>query len=76
MQLPGNGVDSLAFSPNGELSWPRRWETAIPVREVITSVRLLDARDGETLRTLTGHTDGVLAVRFAPDGRRLVSGGL
>ena len=36
---------------------------------------LLDARHGETLGTLTGHTDGVLAVRFAPDGRRLVSAG-
>ena len=38
-------------------------------------MRLLDAQRGDTLRTLAGHSDGVLAVRFAPDGGRLVSAG-
>jgi WD40 repeat protein len=72
VSLPGRGVNSLAFSPDG-----RRVAAALGniVRGLKSdcSVRLLDARSGETLRTLAGHTDGVLAVRFAPDGRRLVS---
>jgi WD40 repeat protein len=74
VQLPGQGVDSLAFSPNGERVAAALGNVFGGMKPV-SSVRLLDARSGETLRTLDGHTDGVLAVRFAPDGRRLVSAG-
>jgi WD40 repeat protein len=74
VQLRGNGVDSLAFNPDG-----RRVAAALGNTERGLkgehNVILLDARRGETLRTLTGHTGGVLAVRFAPDGRRLASAG-
>ena len=59
------GVQSQTAS-----AWPRRSEISIQGLNGDCRVHLLDARRGETLRTLTGHTDGVLAVRFAPDGRR------
>jgi WD40 repeat protein len=35
------------------------------------TVALFDARTGELVRTLTGHTDRVHAVAFSPDGRSL-----
>nr|WP_123969963.1 WD40 repeat domain-containing protein [Streptomyces sp. TLI_185] len=37
------------------------------------SVRIWRTDDGEKVRTLTGHTAGMRAVRWAPDGRRLAS---
>ena len=74
VQLPGNGVDSLAFSPDGAVV-AAALGNGNPGSPGDYRVYLLDARDGETLRTLAGHTDGVLAVRFAPDGRRLASAG-
>jgi WD40 repeat protein len=74
VQLPGRGVDSLAFSPHGEFV-AAAIGNIVPGLQADGNVRLLDAQSGETLRTLSGHTDGVLAVRFAPDGQRLVSAG-
>jgi eukaryotic-like serine/threonine-protein kinase len=74
LQLPGSGVDSLAFSPNGKLV-AAALGNVVPGLNRDGSVHLLDTLSCKTLRTLTGHSDGVLAVRFAPDGRRLVSAG-
>ena len=37
-------------------------------------VRLWDTQTYKELRQLTGHKDPVLALRFSPDGKRLVSG--
>ena len=37
------------------------------------TVRLWRVADGTLLRTLTGHTDGVRSVAFAPDGALLAS---
>jgi WD40 repeat protein len=38
------------------------------------SVRVWDAKTGEQLRELQGHTDNVTSVAFSPDGNRIVSG--
>jgi WD40 repeat protein len=37
-------------------------------------VRVWDAKTGEQLRELQGHTDYVTSVSFSPDGERIVSG--
>ena len=38
------------------------------------TVRVWDARSGDHVRTLTGHTSGVLAVAYAPDSATLATG--
>lgn len=38
-------------------------------------VRLWRTSDGALLRDLTEHTNGLEAVLFTPDGRRLISAG-
>ncbi|MGO4749699.1 WD40 repeat domain-containing protein, partial [Streptomyces sp. 2MCAF27] len=39
------------------------------------TVRLWDAASGQPRGSLRGHTDGVWAVAFSPDGRTLATGG-
>ncbi len=74
VQLTGKGVDALAFRPDGAVV-AAALGNGNPGAQGDYPVYLLDSRNGAMLRTLTGHTEGVLAVRFAPDGRRLVSAG-
>ena len=38
------------------------------------SVRVWDAKTGEQVKDLHGHTQEVLSVGFSPDGNRIVSG--
>lgn len=56
----------MAFSPDGRLlaSAGGRDKT----------VRLWDVATGQSVRTLTGHTEMVRAVAFSPDGRLVASG--
>ena len=35
---------------------------------------LWNVTNGESTRTLIGHTDGVFSVKFRPDGKTLASG--
>src|SRR5262249_25642569 len=57
-------VTGVAFSPDGlRLATASRDETA----------RLWDARTGQELLTLKGHTAQVRSVSFSPDGTRLAT---
>jgi WD40 repeat protein/serine/threonine protein kinase len=74
MELPGEGVDALAFSPDGAQVAAGIGNMDKDLKKD-SSVYLLDAGTGTIRHRLTDHTDGVLAVCFAPDGRQLVSAG-
>jgi WD40 repeat protein len=62
-----SGIESVAFSPDGQLlasgeSYGANW------------VRLWAVDSGELLRTLEGHESGVIDLHFSPDGVILASG--
>jgi hypothetical protein len=54
----------VAFSPDGARLATASWDK---------TARLWDARTGEELLVLKGHTDEVHAVCFSPDGTRLAT---
>ena len=58
-------VNSISFSPHGN---------RIVSGSDDKSVRVWDAKTGEQLRELQGHTGNVSSVRFSPDGNQIVSG--
>jgi WD40 repeat protein len=58
-------VDSVAWSPDGT-------RLASAGRDM--SVRVWDARTGQSLLTSTGHSSAVWAVTWSPDGTRIASG--
>jgi WD40 repeat protein len=58
-------VNSLAFSPNGELLISGSGDQKVHIWRV---------EDGALLYTLEGHTDDVNSVIFSPDGRTIASG--
>ena len=58
-------IDSLAFSPDGELLVAGTHAGAIQVRRVW---------DGVLQDVLEGHTDWVTGLAFSGDGRQLASG--
>jgi WD40 repeat protein len=59
-------VQTVAFSPDGQLLAAGGWEAAVPVWSVA---------GGAPLVTLRGHVEGVHDLVFAPDGRLLVTVG-
>ncbi|KAJ5611660.1 hypothetical protein N7528_008765 [Penicillium herquei] len=59
------GVNSVAFSPNGQI---------IASCSSDMTVRLWDAKTGQELQTLQGHSYWVQSVAFSPDGQRVASG--
>ncbi len=61
---PVKYINAVAFSPNGErvLVCGERW------------IHVVDAKTGELLRTLTGHTNSVVCAVFSSDGKRILSG--
>ncbi|KIK36843.1 hypothetical protein CY34DRAFT_810907, partial [Suillus luteus UH-Slu-Lm8-n1] len=61
-----NGVNSVAFSPDG---------TRIATGSADCTVRLWDAATGQPVgEPLLGHTSLVTSISFSPDGTRIVSG--
>lgn len=73
--LPGHasGINSIALSPDGQLLASGSLDKTIKIRNLRTT---------QVIRTLTGHTDNVVAIAFgiaslnavSPDGQILVSG--
>ncbi len=55
----------MVYSPDGRYLASGSSDKTIKIWEVAT---------GQELRTLTGHSEGVLSVAYSPDGRYLASG--
>ena len=63
-RLGKGGINEIAYSPDG---------TRLAVASSI-GIWLYDARTGEELKLLSGHTSGVWSISFSPDGSTLASG--
>ena len=61
----GNGVNSVAFSPNGE---------RLASGSKDNTVHIWDAATGQLQRELKGHNHYVTSVAFSPNGARVASG--
>ena len=59
-------IDCIALSENGDL--------IVSGSQHQHLMQVWDAKTGEKLRELQGHTRGVISVAFSPDGNHIVSG--
>jgi WD40 repeat protein len=59
-----NGIDSVAFSPNGKQVMSSGRDRAL---------KLWDVASGHLVRTLQQHKDGAYVIVFSPDGSRVIS---
>jgi WD40 repeat protein/predicted Ser/Thr protein kinase len=59
-------VNSVAFSPDGQVIASGSWDN---------SIKLWQVQTGRKLRTLSGHASSVNSVAFSPDGQVIASGG-
>ncbi|MFB4315514.1 WD40 repeat domain-containing serine/threonine protein kinase [Actinomadura sp. 21ATH] len=66
-EMRGTRPMVLAFSPDGTL--------LAGSTEYRQDVQLWEVRTGRTVRTWRGHTEGLRALAFSPDGGTLASGG-
>jgi WD40 repeat protein len=68
-------VVALAFSPNSKVlaAGDSAAISATQAEHGVSTVRLWDAATGRQSRELKGHSGGITAVAFAPDGRTLIS---
>ena len=66
VRLGKGRINEIAYSPDGDL---------LAVASFI-GIWLYDARTGEELKLLSGHTSSVKSVSFSPDGSTLASGSL
>ena len=67
-------VESLCWSPDGQTLASGGGHSGGEPGWPDYKVRVWDVATGELQRTLTGHTDEVLNVRFSADGQTLASG--
>lgn len=67
-------VRCIAFAPDGQrlaIATGRTTTVATAQPEIL----VCDASSGDRLAVLRGHTDGIFALTFTPDGRQILSGG-
>jgi WD40 repeat protein len=69
---PGEGFSDLAYSPNG--TWVAATGKHLFEREPDLSVRVWDAKTGQTRHVLHGHVRAVTCLAFSPDERLLATG--
>ncbi len=67
-------VYALAFSPDDQQLVTASSEAMREDREFISELKFWKASSGELIRTITEHSEGVLAVAFSPDGNTVASG--
>jgi WD40 repeat protein len=76
IKAPAWTPGTVAFSPDGRRLAAGLWTGSKDgVSPPGNGVAIWDTATGKLERRMTGHTDGVNAVAFSPDGKLLVSGG-